>query len=354
LLGSALTGSLLAPTLLRYGLGAGHVEGAVAWTIHGPMGLVTTAARVLSFASFETNRFLALTTAERGFVLLRTPTMLPFVVVMGAAGLAQPVWMVVTAFRRAPRDAAQWTHIRALTAGTIGLIYFSYFFSVRGPQAHSFYVVFPVAVLFAASCWQVHAQAAGEAWRHRWERVAVAVIASSIVVHAGLAIDRWSGASLYADRAVVAAAIAARNDRFLGDRRDTVMEQVDHRPRPIDGVADPDAYLAENPEEMLEVVRANWTSVTGGLSRFEVTITNRGRAAAWLDVRYRTKYTDATGREITSREGVIKRIIQPGATLADLEIADDFAPDGATSAFFRIATAERCIPERGRDSFPGK
>ena len=91
-----------------------------------------------------------------------------------------------------------------------------------------------------------------------------------------------------------------------------------------------------------------------GLSRFEVTITNRGRAAAWLDVRYRTKYTDATGREITSREGVIKRIIQPGATLADLEIADDFAPDGATSAFFRIVTAERCIPERGRDSFPGK
>jgi hypothetical protein len=251
--------------------------------------------------------------------------------------------MVLTALRPAPPGSTDWTRVRVLVAATIVLIYASFFFSVRGPQAHSFYLAFPVAALFAFSCWQMAAQAHAANPR-RWERVAGAVIVSGIVVHTGLAIDRWPRQSLYADRELVAAAIAQRNDRFLGDRRDTAIELQDHRPRATDPVPDAGAYLEARPEEELQLVDAAWTPVVGSISRFRVTIAHRGQSAAWLDIRYQTAYTDAAGRQVAANDGVIKRILQPGETLAGWEIADGSVPAGATAATITIVGAERCIP----------
>ena len=62
------------PTIARDGLDAGHLFGALTVQPQSPFGLVTTAARVLSFASFETLRFLGLTRAERLLVVL-APTL---------------------------------------------------------------------------------------------------------------------------------------------------------------------------------------------------------------------------------------------------------------------------------------
>jgi hypothetical protein len=342
--GAAVTGSLLVPTIVRYGLGAGHVEGVVAFQMQSAIGLLTTLARVLSFASFEINRFLGLTRAERVLVLWRQPWVVPFVLVVAVAGIVQPLWMVFTAFRHTADDATEWLQVRMITGATILLVYGSFFWSVRSPQAHSFYVVFPVAALFAASCWQVCTTASGAKWR-RWERVAAGVIACGIVTHVGLAIDRWTRVSLYADRPLVAAAISDRNDRYLGDRRDTIDAIQDHRPRPEDRVSDPDAYMAARPTDDLQIVRQTWAPVAGQASRFAVTIANRSRTTAWLDIRFTSTFTDAIGRVVATHDGVIKRILQPAAAQG-FDLADGDLPAGATTASLVISGAERAIPIR--------
>ena len=354
-MGCATTGWLLVPTIARYGLGAGHVEGVVAFHAQSLWGVVTTIARVLSLASFEINRFVGLSSAERLLVLWRQPWVIPFAVVVVVAGVVQPLWMVMTAFRRAPRGGSDWTAVRILTAATVALIYASFFFSVRGPQAHSFYLAFPVAAFFAFSCWQTCAQAGGVEPRvfrpgvysmRRWDRVAFVVIVCGVVLHAGLAIDRRPRQSLYVDRALVAAAVSQPNDRYLGDRRDTLIRQLDRRPRPIDGVADIDAYLAAGAIDDVQIVRSAWEPVADRVSRFSLTVTNRGHAAAWLDIRYGTAYVAANGQLLAAREGVIKQILQPGQTRTWTDIIDDYVPEGATAATITIVGAEKVIPIR--------
>ncbi len=341
--GALLVGALLLPTFVRYGIGAGHVDAAVHWQPRSPLDLVTTAARVLSFASFGANRFLGQATAERVLVLARHPWIGPFALIVAAAGIAHPIWMAVSAFRRTPGAPPDWTAVRALFGLTVLLIYVSYFFSVRGAQGHAFYVVFPVGALYAFTCWQARAAAAGGRLR-RLERVAVVVLVSTVVMHAGIAIDRWPTGSLYADRALVAAAIDARNDRWLGDRRGTLLEARETHPRPRDAVADREAFLAARATEDLHVATPAWTPIAGRISRFSLDLQHRGRHAAWLDVRYATTYMGADGQPIASREGVLKRILQPGQALRDIVIADGLVPDGAVDAVITVTGAERVIP----------
>jgi hypothetical protein len=347
-IGALVTGSLLLPTVARDGTNAGHMFGALTLVAQGPFGLLTIAARVLSFASFETLRFLGLTRADRVLLFWRQPWIAPFALVALAAGVAQPLLMAIAAFRRAASGAAgDWRGVRVLTGATILLVYASYFLSIRGPQAHAFYVVFPVAVLFAASCWQVGVEASGPR-RRRWERVAAVVLGCGLILHTGLALDRWPRVSLYADRPLASAAILDKNDRYLGDRRDTLDALEDHRPRATDGVADPDAYLAARAADDLQIVRSAWSPVAGLASRFSLTIVNRSRVAAWLDTRYTSTFTDASGRVVATHDGVIKQILQPGETRAWPDVADGDRPEGAVAATIVITGAERVIPVRRR------
>jgi hypothetical protein len=143
--GAAVPGILLLPTILRFGWNAGHVEGAVAFHQQSPFELVTTAARVLSFASFEVNRFVGMSTAERLLVFWRHPVVALAVIPVAIAGVLQPLWMAVSALRPAgPGTPAtkDWMRVRVLMLATIVLITGSYYFSCAGrrrtPSTSSF------------------------------------------------------------------------------------------------------------------------------------------------------------------------------------------------------------------------
>lgn len=344
--GAALAGSLLVPTLLKYGFGAGHVSDAVALHAQRPWDVITTLARILSFASFETNRFLGITTAERALFLWRQPWLVPFVALVTIAGILQPLWMVWVAVSPAAASK-EWSRVRLLLVGTVALVFSSFFFSVRWPQAHAFYVVFPVAVLFGCACWQARVHSTGGRLR-RLERIAAVVVVSGAIMHAGMAIDRWPRESMYSDRDVVAAAVNRPNDRWLGDRRATLVTPADGPPRPFDGVPDVDAWNSALAVEDLSVVHSTWQPVAiplaGHISRFTVTVAHRGRAAAWLDLRFATAYLSRNGELLTAREGVIKQLLQPGQTRTWADIADGTVPEGAVSATLTIVGAEKSIP----------
>ena len=339
LAGAALSGSVLFPTLVSNGLTASMLAQNVQFRAQSPLTLVTILARFLSFPSFELIRFLGLTLADRLLFLSRMPWLIPLAVGVGIAGLLQPAVLAVTWFRRGA-DSAHWKRIKWLSVVTVLWIYGSFFFSVRGPLAHAFYVVFPIAVLYGLHCWTI--VAAPRLWR-AW----TILIAANIALHTGLAIARAPARSLYADRAIVQSAISVPNDRFLGDRRSSRVEMPDPAPRPIDAVADAEAYDRARPAADLDVASATWSAAAmGRVSVIDLAVRNRSRAAAYLDLRYVTTYTDVARQVIERREGVIKRIIQPGAVLMVPHLVDGMTPPGATGVRLEISGAEKCIPAR--------
>ena len=332
--GAAVTGSLLVPTLVRFGWRAGGVDSTVQFHLQPPQDLAAIAARFLSFPSFETSRFIGLDTAERLLFLWREPWVIPFAVVVLVAGVAQPVLLAWLWFRRGDAD---WTRMKWLSLATVLWIYASFFFSVRGPLAHAFYVVFPVAALYAFYAWR---WVAGP----RLWRVAAVVLVSGVAVYVG--VIAWYGPrrSLYRDRALVQAAIDIPNDRLLGDRRESVVEPIDHTPRPLDRV-EPEAYLRANALDDLVLVGADWSpAVLGRVSRFVVTIENRGRASAYVDMRLRTTYADRGGAVLAERRGVIKDVLEPGRRTVWPDLTDGLVPAGASSAHLVLESAEQVIP----------
>jgi hypothetical protein len=344
--GAAIPASLLVPTIVKYGWGAGGVEDAIVLRAQSPFAIVTNLARVLSFASFEINRFLGLSTAERVLALSRQPVMIAAAIPVAIAGVVQPAWMAVSAFRAsAPGEAnpGDWTRVRLLVLATVALITGSYYFSIRGPQAHSFYVVFPVSALFAFTCWSERARARGGRLRGL-ERVAAVVLAAGIVFHVLLALDRLPRQSLYVDRALVAAALDDRNDRYLGDRRDTANATRDRVPRPSDPV-DPEVYRSAGASSELQLISARWRPVAGRFSSFTVTVLNRSRVG-WVDIRFAAKYLDSSGATLATREVVVKQILQPGESRTWSDVADGRVPEGAAQGEIAIVGAEKVIPRR--------
>jgi hypothetical protein len=353
--GAVLTGSAIAPTLLRFGLSAGSVGRTVEFQAQGIWAFLTILARFLSFSAHETNRFLGLDLAERAMFLWRQPWAVPFTLVATVVGFVQPVVMAAAWFTRSPGDR-MWARVKWLAAGTVLWIYASYFFSVRGPQAHSFYVACPVALVYAVHCWQMLASSPepGGRWRLRVsavvvERIVGAALVSGVVMHAGLAIDHAPRRSLYLDRPLVQAAVSTPNDRFLGERRDSLIEVQDHRARTIDPVEDPDAYDRALGADDLVLTGVEWApAVFRQVSRFSVSVRNASATAAYLDLRYTTRYRDASGAEVAARQGLIKEILQPGETRRWEDLTDGKAPAGAVSATLALDGAEKCIPAAHR------
>jgi hypothetical protein len=187
----------------------------------------------------------------------------------------------------------------------------------------------PVSVLYAASVWKRYAALA---W---FRRTVIVLLASHVIFLAGIAWARWPDRSLYVDRALVQAAIDAREDRLLGDRRPGNAATARFEP-PDPPVAPASAAVTD-----LRVVSAVWQrEIFERVSTFDITITNTSAATAYVDIRYLTRYFDADGSLIRSGAGVIKQILGPGKTRRWPRRADGFADRRAVSATLEIAGAE--------------
>src|SRR5213082_1269480 len=158
--GAALTGCLLAPTFVKYGLtnGAGGTQGMFAPNAANVARVLNPVegvpARFLSLASFELARFVGRDTAERLAFLREHLWLAPFAVFLGAVGILQPAAMIVLWFRK--RDARDdWPAVKWLSLLTVLLLCTLFLFSAKLPASHTFYVTFPVAALYGFYCWDM-------------------------------------------------------------------------------------------------------------------------------------------------------------------------------------------------------
>ncbi len=325
--GAALTGSVLLPTFLKYGLlaGAGGTHRNLTFQVESPLTLLTTLARLFSFASLEISRFLGLDTARRLQFLLAHAWLVPFTAIVFVAGLVQPLWMALSGLRRrAPHP--EWPAVKGLVVSAVLITYFSYWFVIEPPQAHAFYELAPIGFIYAFYCWSLVDS-------RRWRTIAAIVLLSSIVYHAGMIVGRAPERSLYKNREVVAAAVLHKNPDLLGHRRLYAIE----------GAPPPDVIATDAALSEVRLVKATWSRGTFGMLLWTLTVRNESRTSAYRDIYYDATYRDAAGRTVGEHYDIIADILQPGQSVLLTGVNHGFIEPFKT-AEVRLLRAERLVP----------
>jgi len=213
--------ALIIPTYIQFGLlGTGGTESSITFNYKNIFEIFNVAFRFLSFASFELPRFLGPTTKARLDVLLQYYWVIPFAVVAGVIGLLQPLSLIFEFFRK--KQDQGWNLVKYSTLSMLAILYLSFFFSIKGPSAHTFYVLYPVAVIYAFYCWSAYFE------RSFWRKVAVIFIICGLLTNLAIAINNFKVRSMYADtqqgngRELTLKAIHNSDYKLLGSRRSWV------------------------------------------------------------------------------------------------------------------------------------
>src|SRR5262249_47619556 len=161
----------------------------------------------------------------------------------------------------------------------------SYAFVIEPPQAHAFYLLSPLAFVFAFYCWSYVDSP-------RARRIAAAILIVNIAFHAGLGWAQVPEKSLYKNRAPVAAAIRLREPEILAHRRPFAIEpgpvSLQDSSRPYDSGRD------------IEIVRADHRIGFRGSTDWTVVLRNNNPRVAFRDLLYLTTYSDAAGVVVES------------------------------------------------------
>jgi hypothetical protein len=333
--GASIPAAFLVPTLARYGLNAG--SGGVLRNLHPhwvtPWIIVTTLARFLSFASLEISRFIATDGAKRLEFFQRHLWLAPAAAVMWIVGTVQPLWMIVDACRPrrqwpASMPPLKWAALRRLVAGAVLCVYASYFLVMEPPQAHAFYVLAPIALLFAAFWWTFLDSP-------RARRLAAGVLFLNVAYHAGLAWAQGPELSLYKNREIVATAVRLKEPEMFAHRRDFA---IGGGPAVLS-----DLSRSYDPTRDFEVVESALRPGPRSSLHWTVTVRNRSAAVAFRDPLYVTTYLDDRGGIVEERHERIKDIFEPGVTRT-IELNDGFAGPPFVKAQLKIVAAEALLP----------
>ncbi len=216
--GAILSGSFLIPTFINYGFaaGLGNTNESVGFNsenllrhlniVEGVLG------RFLSFASFELPRFIGVNTAARLAFMRQNLWLSPIVVFLTLVGILQCVAMLVLWFRKS-HSQKDWKAVKYFTLATVILLYLVFLFSMKSPLSHTFYLTFPVAMLYSLYCWNEFLK------QKRWQTFAKIFIAGGLIFDVGLAVSNFQQVSIYRERARVEAAIKVKDYRLVGERR---------------------------------------------------------------------------------------------------------------------------------------
>jgi hypothetical protein len=298
--GGLLTvGLFVLPTWITFGLEAGSGGTGANLDPHwrNPITtFLTTLARMLAFSSYEVNRFIATGSARQLVFLQEHWWIAPAAGVLWLTGLLHPLWMGLTAFRRRS-TTSDWPAVRWLLLGTAALVSMSFFFSAAPAQARSFYVVAPVAFLYAAYAWTFIDS-------RRTRALAAAVLGINLFFQASLAITRWSGPSLYMNRPRVVEALERRRPDLFAHRRPFGRDVTpDLLATSVDG-ADAPGHLV--------ITEALTSRGIRDLAVWSVVIHNRSDRVAYRNLWAETTYTDAAGQVIETRREPVWAVIEPG------------------------------------------
>jgi hypothetical protein len=93
------------------------------------------------------------------------------------------------------------------------MVYASFWFTIKQPLSHIYFVFFPFIMTYSCYCWARFAD------RRPWRFAAKLFLALALFFQIGYAVAVAPQDSLYTQRALVAKAIQEKNYHILGERR---------------------------------------------------------------------------------------------------------------------------------------
>ncbi len=189
-----------------------NVSENIVFNLDNYKNIVVILTRYLSFASYEIPYTLGGNTPARMAVIYEYIWMAPFALYLLLLGLLLVAVYVYVFFKNKKQGA--WQHIKYLTLLGYGLTFFSFFFSIKGPSSHTFYILFPLPVLYSFYCYEW----LWETYRY-WKNTMYIALLSAVFFYIGLGLYDFNHISLYKNREKVKQAIEQKNYKLLGERR---------------------------------------------------------------------------------------------------------------------------------------
>lgn len=212
LLGAIIASSTLIPTLLLDQSEEVSVATNIVFNKDNWSNLPIIALRYFSFAGNEIAYVLGGSTQERIEVVSSQIWMAPFTIVLLVMGFLQVGIAVFFLFFKKVSD--EFKKVKLLTVLSIVLLYFSFFFSIKGPSSHTFYILFPLSIIYLFYCYD---------WLVRKKDFVLkylkVMIVCSVFFHIGLGLYNYKNVSLYKDRDKAVEAISKKDYTILGARR---------------------------------------------------------------------------------------------------------------------------------------
>lgn len=213
IVGCLIAASVLIPTFVRYGLqsGGGGTSENIALNISNVKEIFTVLLRYVSFATNEIPRFIDTDGGSKVQFFKDYFLAAPFILFAILMGFLQVAYLIFAFFRKNPKSDFLWIKWIAFIAMLI--TYFSFFFSVKGPSSHTFYVLFPLVMFYSFYCWE-------PLFRKKWFTILMAVmLVSGLVTNITLAYHNFYLKSMYKNRELPLKAIQQKDYHVLGERR---------------------------------------------------------------------------------------------------------------------------------------
>jgi len=213
-IGSLPALAFVIPTWIQYGLGSSSTASGfvVPFNWSNAERFLTILARALSIVCFELPRFLGNDTAHRLAFLQQHPWLIAPAAVLGLTGLIQPFVLVYRWFLRSAPGPG-WQPLRWFVVGALVIAEVSFWFTIKRPLSHIFFVFFPLLAIYACYC------CVGFTPIRFWRVFAKVLVVAGVLFQLGYAIAVAPESSLYRERPLVVKAIRERNYQLLGERR---------------------------------------------------------------------------------------------------------------------------------------
>ena len=211
--GSMITASLLIPAYWVYGFHAGSssVSSNIIFNVDNMKEIFSVLTRFLSFSSYELPHFVD--TAGQPFYTFLTdyPFAAPFIAYVTVLGLIQVAYLIIAFFLK--NTAADFKWIKYIALGGVIITYISFFFSIKGPSPHPYYLLFPLSMMYSFYCWQM-------LFHRKWFIIMMAaMLIAGIVTSSALTVNNYYRLSMYRNRSLALKAVQEKNYLLLGKRR---------------------------------------------------------------------------------------------------------------------------------------
>lgn len=184
----------------------------ITFNIDNVKNIITVLTRYLSFASFEVPYILGGTTSQKMEVFKSNIWAVPFTLYLLLFGILLVGAFIFVFIKN--KNTGEWKKIKLLTVSVYIMTFLSFFFSIKGPSSHTFFIVFPLVVLYSFYCHE---------WLLKnykyWKKLMLFALISCPFFYLALALHNYKHKSLYKDREIIIKAIQNKDYKILGERR---------------------------------------------------------------------------------------------------------------------------------------